>query len=642
MRAKSWPSRMFSGAALGVVGLLVLSVQAAGPEDKPAPNPTTEKGVAEKPVAEKVIAEKPTVKTTAIVDGRELFTREWLPNDSRGHGGDGLGPVFNDSSCVACHNQGGTGGGGAANKNVDIVTAFPIPNQQGFQPESLPQVLFQSLFGSLAPEPAQQPTPNSVLQPPTAAESKQLKEREKADLVAVHPGFASSRSVVLHRFSTDPKYAEWRNRITSGQFFGNQMTISAAATSTATFAVGDVAAVEDATPLRVANTLPAQLIEAQPAPAQLVPVPLPPAQPTADLQVVPAPESPTLAAPGQAVALSGSVVMQGTPSPLFGVPEIQQLQNEVQVARGSSLNMTTQMNNVQLSRSQRNATALFGIGLLDSIPEKALREVAQQQQEKTPDMAGRPSKLKDGKIGRFGWKAQKATLDDFALTACAVELGLNVPGHDQGGLALKPDYKSPGLDMNQPECDALVKYLKLLPTPIQRKPTSAKEAAFVDAGYKQFAAVGCANCHVEKLGDVSGVYSDLLLHDMGQELGDAGSYGVFTPNAPEEEQDETIPLANRGNPFNPQPQAKLTPEQLAKVVGALRQEWRTPPLWGVRDSGPYLHDGRADTLEQAVAFHGGQASGSAVKFFRLQPEERQQVIAFLKSLTAPDQTPSAE
>ena len=46
------------------------------------------------------------------ISGEEIFRREWLPNDPRSHGGDGLGPVFNDSSCVACHNQGGIGGGG--------------------------------------------------------------------------------------------------------------------------------------------------------------------------------------------------------------------------------------------------------------------------------------------------------------------------------------------------------------------------------------------------------------------------------------------------------------------------------------------------------------------------------------------------
>ena len=69
--------------------------------------------------------------------------------------------------------------------------------------------------------------------------------------------------------------------------------------------------------------------------------------------------------------------------------------------------------------------------------------------------------------------------------------------------------------------------------------------------------------------------------------------------------------------------------------GASRTEWRTPPLWGFRDSGPYLHDGRAQTLEQAVAFHGGQAEDSSQEFFELSPRERLQVETFLKSLVAP-------
>ena len=68
---------------------------------------------------------------------------------------------------------------------------------------------------------------------------------------------------------------------------------------------------------------------------------------------------------------------------------------------------------------------------------------------------------------------------------------------------------------------------------------------------------------------------------------------------------------------------------------ASRFEWRTPPLWGFRDSGPYLHDGRAETLDQAVALHGGEAGTIAPNFFRLSVKERRQVEAFLKSLTAP-------
>ena len=119
-----------------------------------------------------------------------------------------------------------------------------------------------------------------------------------------------------------------------------------------------------------------------------------------------------------------------------------------------------------------------------------------------------------------------------------------------------------------------------------------------------FAEVGCASCHTPSLGEVRGIYSDLLLHDMGQILGDAGvSYGA---------------VEGPDSPGGPSP-----------------GEWRTPPLWGFRDSGPYLHDGRAQTLEEAVALHGGQGSQSARQFFSLDPEERASVEIFLKSLVAP-------
>ncbi len=128
-------------------------------------------------------------------------------------------------------------------------------------------------------------------------------------------------------------------------------------------------------------------------------------------------------------------------------------------------------------------------------------------------------------------------------------------------------------------------------------------------GREKFAAVGCATCHMPDLGPSRGIYSDLSLHDMGTELADsASSYGVRIE----------LPVGD-----------SATPE------GATALEWRTPPLWGVRDSAPYLHDGRAETLEQAIAFHGGEAKTTADRFFGLPPHKRRQVLAFLNTLGAP-------
>jgi CxxC motif-containing protein (DUF1111 family) len=123
------------------------------------------------------------------------------------------------------------------------------------------------------------------------------------------------------------------------------------------------------------------------------------------------------------------------------------------------------------------------------------------------------------------------------------------------------------------------------------------------------------------------IYSDLLLHDMGNILSSAGSYGsrLFDSDADRET------LAEAEFPSGPDAFAGGP----AHATPASRREWRTPPLWGIRDSAPYLHDGRAETLEQAIAFHDGEAQKTRDRYFRLKPDERLVVQSFLKSLVAP-------
>lgn len=139
------------------------------------------------------------------------------------------------------------------------------------------------------------------------------------------------------------------------------------------------------------------------------------------------------------------------------------------------------------------------------------------------------------------------------------------------------------------------------------------------AGRATFERIGCAACHVAILGEVRGIYSDLLLHDLGEDLGEIGSYGV------------TLPEPAVG-------------EMVSDDRSAAREEWRTAPLWGLRDSAPYLHDGRAETLEQAIALHGGEAAATASRYFGLSSRERLQMQAFMKSLGAPSggQSPTTE
>jgi CxxC motif-containing protein (DUF1111 family) len=265
--------------------------------------------------------------------------------------------------------------------------------------------------------------------------------------------------------------------------------------------------------------------------------------------------------------------------------------------------------------SQRNTPALFGAGLIDQIPERAIIANARAQgvnfakvsasadEEAVP--VGRALRLGNGKLGRFGWKAQMASLSDFVRAACANELGLGNRSQAQPA----PIYghaatAKAGLDLTDRQCDQLTAFCALLPKPVEQMPrdVTAKQVA---SGKKAFESFGCADCHTPKLGQVEGIYSDLLLHNMGEQLVGGGSYG---------EQ----PIPNPDSDEAPSP-----------------SEWRTPPLWGVADTGPYMHDGRAATLQEAIKMHGGQGARAARKFESAPQWEKDALLTFLKTLRAP-------
>ena len=120
---------------------------------------------------------------------------------------------------------------------------------------------------------------------------------------------------------------------------------------------------------------------------------------------------------------------------------------------------------IAMRSSQRNPTPLFGVGLIDAIPDAAIEAAARRKHPGWPQVKGRVGRLADGRIGRFGWKAQTATLREFVLSAAAVELGLEVPGHAQAADPRVPPLKAPGLDLDRAECDALTAFVRSLPAP---------------------------------------------------------------------------------------------------------------------------------------------------------------------------------
>ena len=280
-----------------------------------------------------------------------------------------------------------------------------------------------------------------------------------------------------------------------------------------------------------------------------------------------------------------------------------------------------------INRSQRNPTPLFGLGLIDSIPDEAILAMENRQAKESPATRGRVSRLKDGRIGRLGWKGQTANTEDFVLNACAVELGLEVPGHHQAMTPQAPKYRADGLDLTTEECSALVAYVRSLPRPAERQPSAVAEAKHIDSGRATFAAVGCANCHTPKVGNVQGIYSDLLLHDMGQEMGDEGSYG-------EDSSDATMSRWSPGSSptwpatVRPRPRRRLPsgapPVRNGRPRPCGASATRVPIS---TTDAPEPGRGRGD------AWRPGRGRGASV--LRLTPRERLEVEAFLKSLVAP-------
>jgi mono/diheme cytochrome c family protein len=255
-----------------------------------------------------------------------------------------------------------------------------------------------------------------------------------------------------------------------------------------------------------------------------------------------------------------------------------------------------------------NTPPLFGLGLLEQVTLADVQAIAAKQ---PLEIRGRPTILPDGRVGRFGWKAQHASLRDFSDEACAVELGITTPTSRQTAPPkLHPaddeEARSPywrtvraNPDISTAGVDALAVFVATLPQPRERVETGTRQAD-VQAGRHAFHSIGCADCHTPDLGPVRGVYSDLLLHEVGTE-----------------------------------PEISYLPQSDDDHAAGPGQI-RTPPLWGVADSPPYLHDGRASTLELAITAHAGQARTSAEKFLnQLSSDQRRQLLAFLRSLRAP-------
>ncbi|MEQ6290677.1 di-heme oxidoredictase family protein [Vogesella sp. GCM10023246] len=269
----------------------------------------------------------------------------------------------------------------------------------------------------------------------------------------------------------------------------------------------------------------------------------------------------------------------------------------------------------QVQVSPRIAPQMIGLGLLEAIREQDILANARQQATAGQGVSGRANYVHDayaGKtlIGRYGWKANVATIAHQAAGAFNGDMGITSPQfpREECMPAQRDCRRAP--HGGQPEIaaskmNAVIFYSQTLAVPAQRNADSAS----VRRGKLLFGQLQCASCHVASyttgtlrgLPEVSGQkispYTDLLLHDMGEPLADHRPDGL-----------------------------------------ADGREWKTPPLWGiglikdVNGHTEYLHDGRARNLSEAILWHGGEAEAARQRFVALDKTDRDAVLAFLNSL----------
>lgn len=231
----------------------------------------------------------------------------------------------------------------------------------------------------------------------------------------------------------------------------------------------------------------------------------------------------------------------------------------------------------------RKPPALFGLAALSSVPPGRVAAFADPEDDDADGISGRAAQMPGG-IGRFGWKASRVSLLEMVADALHNELSVTSP--------LAGDRTHARAEASLEELRTLTSFVRFLAPP-PTEPLDAVERR----GRRTFMKAGCGKCHRPDLrapdGSMGPVqpYTDLLLHDMGPDLAEA--------------------------------------EEGAATAG----EWRTAPLWGLESTGPpYLHDGRAESVDEAIRAHGGEARRSAGAYERLSSGQKDALVAFLESL----------
>jgi CxxC motif-containing protein (DUF1111 family) len=265
-----------------------------------------------------------------------------------------------------------------------------------------------------------------------------------------------------------------------------------------------------------------------------------------------------------------------------------------------------------LMLSPRVAPPVFGLGLIEAIPEWAVIANADEFDTNADGISGKANYVWDvvnqkKSLGRFGWKAGNPSLLQQSAGAYNQDMGITNFIFPNESCANQPQYDhlNDEVEVSDSLLHAVAFYMKTLAVPARRNVNDLQ----VKKGKQIFMQANCNACHKPMFKTDVNVafkeisnqtifpYTDLLLHDMGSGLAD---------NRPDNYADG--------------------------------QEWKTPALWGigltqvVNGHNNFLHDGRARTLLEAIMWHGGEANAAKLYVTQLNKAEREALIKFLQSL----------
>lgn len=259
--------------------------------------------------------------------------------------------------------------------------------------------------------------------------------------------------------------------------------------------------------------------------------------------------------------------------------------------------------------SARIPQMVYGLGLLEAVPATHIAAMASCKGDE-PGISGKMAEAMNpstgtASLGRFGWKAGKVSLEHQVSEAALLDIGVTSPMFPSDSCEKTGKCSGGTPELPQEDIDRMVTYMRNIAVPVQR---NTKDPRFV-SGKGVFTKLGCGSCHLptmytgdqhpsEKLRNQTfHPFTDLLLHDMGEDLAD-------------------------GKTEN----------------NASGREWRTAPLWGlglmktVGGQMLLLHDGRAKSYEEAILWHGGEAVSMREGFRKLPKAERDDLYFYLESI----------